>query len=435
MLRLTSLSVLSGEPMTSQPSSAVSHPLGTIYPSVNASGMDRIATQISERNEALREVTGTGVDRVFRSFRTAEVKEVTGLSDHQIREWRKANREELAAYRAASESGKPDSLMHMPLTLEEIHHLMEHYGVRPRRPDGHRALRIGCMNFKGGSSKTSTTLHLGEYFAIQGWRTLIIDADPQGSLSGMYGFNPEDTDDELTLLPALQSVSNVDAAAPVQLRPIKTHIHGLDIIPSNLEMIGADFEISAAFMNRVPAATEFYECVNRAITTIQDDYDLIFVDGAPAFSFAALATMWAMDGLIVPVPPASPDFKATGAFCSMAASGLGKLAVRAGLPDREWAPFLFLQSRVNAQRTHTNVITALSREVFGRNRIDVSIPDNAAITNAIALNQSIWSVSASDVEARSLKIARTAYTSACKEILMAINESWRKDSAAAQEAS
>jgi chromosome partitioning protein len=389
---------------------------------MTAAAMSEIADAINLMSAALAEATGTGEGRAFRTFRTSDILEITGLTDRQVREWRRKNKESLAAYDASAESN--GALPQLPLTLAEMHRMMADLGVAPRRPAGSRAMRLGCFNFKGGSTKTSTCYNLAGYFALYGWRTLVIDADPQGSLSTMFGFSPEDVDSEHTLMPALSSVSSQDLFDDIHLSPLPTHVDGLDIVPANLDMIGADFDISAAFIHRAEAAREFYACVDRAIKTVEHRYDIILIDGAPAFSFAALATMWAADGMIIPVPPASPDFKATAAFCAMASSGLENLAARAGVQNRQWAPVIFVHNRVKHRSQSSDVIQNLSKDAFGRHLCDTSIPDTSAIPNALARQMTVWEATPTMVDSRGLRHARQAYAELGSKVVSAIRAAW-----------
>lgn len=385
-------------------------------------GMAAISEAINRASSAIAEAAGTGANRVFRVFRTSEIMEITGLTDRQIRDWRRRNKTSIAAYQESEHNAS--GLPQLPLTLGEMHRLMDDFGVRPKRPEGARAIRMGCFNFKGGSTKSSTCLNLSAYFARNGWRVLVIDADPQGSLSTMFGFTPEDTDPRHTLLPTLNSVSSQELFDNITLEPLHTHVDGLDIVPATLDMIGADFDITAAFMNKISAAQEFYRCVDRAIQSVEDRYDLVFIDGAPAFSFSALAAMWASDGMIIPVPPASPDFKATAAFCAMASAGLSSLANRADTPERAWAPVLFVHNRVKSNSQSAEVVQSLSKEAFGRYLCDVTVPDVSAIPNALLRQMSVWEASSTDVDSRGLRVARNAYQQLGNKLLTAIQASW-----------
>lgn len=389
---------------------------------MTASGLNDIADSISTQSAALAEAVGTGKNRRFRTFRTAELTEITGLTERQIRDWRRKNKHLLASYNPQSESS--NILPQLPLTLGEMHRMQLDFNIAPRRPAGSRAIRLGCFNFKGGSCKTSTCFNLAGYFALYGWRTLVIDADPQGSLSQMFGFSPEDVDTRHTLGPALNSVGSQDLFDQATLEPQKTHIDGLDIVPANLDMIGADFGMTLAFTENKAGARDFYACIDSAIRQVEHHYDIILIDGAPAFSFSALAAIWAADGMVIPVPPASPDYKATGAFCAMASSGLQSLANRAGVPNREWAPTIFVHNRVKGRSQSADIIQSLSKEAFGRHLCEASVPDNSAVPNALARQMSVWEATPSDVDGRGLRHARLAYAELGSKVVSSIRAAW-----------
>lgn len=400
------------------------HPLDGVDHSLSSAAFGNIAKAIHGKTAAMAEAIGAGEVREFRSLRTAEISEISGLNYRQIREWRRENRNSLKAYSGKSYTG-PEHLPQLPLALDEMHRLMADHGVLPCRPKGARAIRMGCFNFKGGSTKTTTVLNLATYFAMHGWRTLAVDADPQGSLSTMFGHSPEYVSNKHTLFPAFKSASSQELFDSMTLLPLRTHVSGLDILPANLDMIGADFDVTAAFMDKAPAAKDFYNCVDAAFRTIEDDYDIILIDGPPAFSFTALATMWAADGMIIPVPPASPDFKATAAFCAMASAGLMALAERAGCPDRVWSPVTFFHSRAKSKSQSAEIIRSLSKEVFGRFRSGVSIADSAVIPNATSRQMSVWETTANDVDRRGLRSAREAYGALGAELVFAIQAAWQ----------
>ena len=77
-------------------------------------------------------------------------------------------------------------------TLEEIHEIQDRMGLRPwRDPATDKALVVAIANFKGGVGKTSAAIHLGQYFALRGYRVLMIDLDAQASLTTLFGLLPD----------------------------------------------------------------------------------------------------------------------------------------------------------------------------------------------------------------------------------------------------
>ena len=313
-----------------------------------------------------------------------------------------------------------------PLTLAEVHRMMQDFGVRPSRPEGRRAIRLGVYSYKGGVGKSTVALHLATYLALHGYRVLAIDGDAQGSLSSLLGHDPTNVDEDLTLAPVFRAVRDQSSLDGVTLTPQPTHIDGLEIVPACLGMIGADMAIANAFVNRTPVSGRFYDCVGRAISTVEDRYDFILIDGAPAFSFAALALAWAVDGMVIPMPPEANDIKATGSFFEMIGESLESLCVRDGVPNREWAPVVVVHNRVKTTQA-AKLISKISKGLLDEFRLDEVIPDNAAVLNALARFRSIYEVTGSEVDSRSLRKGRDSYTAVAQAIIDLAQRAWRKN--------
>ena len=97
-------------------------------------------------------------------------------------------------------------------------------GFLPRRRPAERLRTLSwCVNFKGGSAKTTTTLYLPQYLAMRGYRVLALDLDPQASLTSMFGLQPEfDSGDGDTLFGAIRydensrrSLKGISSARPI----------------------------------------------------------------------------------------------------------------------------------------------------------------------------------------------------------------------------
>ncbi|RUV37498.1 plasmid partitioning protein RepA, partial [Mesorhizobium sp. M1A.T.Ca.IN.004.03.1.1] len=93
---------------------------------------------------------------------------------------------------------------------------------------------IAVTNFKGGSGKTTTSIHLAQFLALRGYRVLAVDLDPQASMSAMLGYQPEfDVGENETLYGAIKyDETRRDVADIVR----QTYFPGLDLIPGNLEL-------------------------------------------------------------------------------------------------------------------------------------------------------------------------------------------------------
>ncbi len=128
--------------------------------------------------------------------------------------------------------------------------------MNPRRVEGEQCRILAITNFKGGSSKTSTTIHLGHYLALKGYRVLAVDLDPQASLTTLHGSLPDfDYRDGDTLYSAIRFEDPVPAEQVIH----QTHIAGFDVICAGLEL--TEFETAVAWKCANPAArASCYAC-------------------------------------------------------------------------------------------------------------------------------------------------------------------------------
>lgn len=201
-------------------------------------------------------------------------------------------------------------------TLQDVEAFRRHAGTLPWRGPGTEPAVITVANFKGGVGKTSAAVHLLQYFARRGYRTLGIDLDPQASLTTLFGLLPDtDIPDEATTLPFL--CGDISSLAGV-IR--KTHWHGLDLIPANLALSDAEFSLA----NRASRETGFvfYRPLLAGLQSIAENYDVIVIDTAPAQGFTTMNALFAATGLLVPLTPAMMDFASVALFLRMLTSNL-----------------------------------------------------------------------------------------------------------------
>ena len=126
---------------------------------------------------------------------------------------------------------------------------------------------IAITNKKGGVGKTTTTFHLGTKLAQEGKRVLLIDADPQASLTASFGIRDADTLDT-TLTNALQAIVEDEPIDPGM--GIRTHEEGAKLFPANIEL--ASFE--TAMINVMSREYIMREFVN----THRPNFDYILID-------------------------------------------------------------------------------------------------------------------------------------------------------------
>lgn len=201
-------------------------------------------------------------------------------------------------------------------TLTQINEIRAHLAQKrpkealnflPRRRPGEKLQIVAVANFKGGSAKTTTTVHLAHFLALQGLRVLAIDLDPQASLSTMFGFQPElDVDENQTVYGAIR----YDDDLRVPLREVirKTYFDGVDLVPGNLELMEYEHETPQAIARGEGRGEGmFFRRLRSVINSVEDDYDVVLIDAPPQLGYLTLGALYAATALLVTVHPAMLD--------------------------------------------------------------------------------------------------------------------------------
>ena len=143
---------------------------------------------------------------------------------------------------------------------------------------------IAIANQKGGVGKTTTTINLGGCLGVLEYKTLIVDADPQANATSGVGLDPKNTRNIYDCL--------INDADPAELI-IKTDNPNLDILPSHIDLVGAELE-----MINLPNREHMLKF---ALEKIRDHYDFIIIDCSPSLGLITVNALTAADSVIVPV--------------------------------------------------------------------------------------------------------------------------------------
>ena len=157
----------------------------------------------------------------------------------------------------------------------------------PEPPTEHGpALIIALCNQKGGVGKTTTAINLGAALAELGRRVLLVDFDPQGSLSVGLGVNPHTLEHSIynLLLSRDTAIEEVISA---------TGVPNLDILPSNIDLSAAEVQLVSEVARE--------QTLHRVLDQIKDQYDVILIDCAPSLGLLTINALTAADKVIMPL--------------------------------------------------------------------------------------------------------------------------------------
>ncbi|MBB4615778.1 AAA family ATPase [Novosphingobium taihuense] len=270
-------------------------------------------------------------------------------------------------------------------TLRQLNEMRDVFGTRPSRKADDPISVVAVQNFKGGVGKSTVSVHLAQYLAIKGYRVCLIDCDSQASATTLFGYVPDlDLTEEETLYPFLR----YDDMSSLSYAVKKTHFDGLDLVPANLRLFNAEYELAARM------ATGEGALLNRlavGIASIADNYDVVVIDPPPALGAISLSVLRAANALVVPLPPTVMDFASTTAFLVMLEETMLTLAEHGYAPDLAF--MRFLASKVDDNKSMQREMMDLFRSLYGHDLIRTPLKDSAEIDNATARLMTVYELS------------------------------------------
>lgn len=157
---------------------------------------------------------------------------------------------------------------------------------QPPAPGRKRAIIISMCNQKGGVGKTTTAINLGAALVETGRKVLLVDFDPQGSLSVGLGVNPHTLE---------RSIYNLLLSREHEPHDVITEssVPGLDILPSNIDLSAAEVQLVSEVARE--------QTLMRVLNKLRSGYDYILIDCAPSLGLLTINALTASDYVIMPL--------------------------------------------------------------------------------------------------------------------------------------
>lgn len=360
-------------------------------------------------------------EKALRYFLTNEVSKLTSIPDSTLK---------LLSIEGRGPVPSRLENNHRAYTLAQINELRTFFAEQkpsealrflPHRRPGEHLQILAISNFKGGSAKTTTSVHLAHYLALHGYRVLAIDLDPQASLSAMFGAQPEvDVGPNETIYAALRYDGERRPVADI-IR--KTYFDGIDLIPGNLEVMEYEHDTPRVLAQGSDRAGGiFFERLKMALAEVEDRYDVIVLDTPPSLGFLTLGAIYAATGMIVTVHPAMLDVASMSQFLLMMGDLIQVLNDNGAELKQDF--FKYLVTRHDPNDQPQSQIVAMLRHLFGEDVLLPTAIESTAIEAAGLAKRSLYELEMGQVGRDTHRRAREAMDAVNEAILDLVRLSW-----------
>ncbi|WP_158972369.1 plasmid partitioning protein RepA [Chachezhania sediminis] len=375
------------------------------------------ASRLSETLQAHREqLFPPDTKRKMRKFTSGEVADLLGIKDAYLRKLHLDGRGPEPEIRGNGRRFySPEDIQALRVMLEKGAKTPGTY-LPGRRGDDHLQV-ISVINFKGGSGKTTTSSHLAQKLALDGYRVLALDLDPQASFSALHGFQPEiDLQDGGTLYDAIRYDD------PVPLRDIiqKTYFTNLDIVPGNLDLMEFEHDTPRILAQR--SGQVFFTRIGEKLAEVEADYDVVVMDCPPQLGFLTMSALSAATAVLVTVHPQMLDVMSMCQFLLMTSELLGVVAEAGGDMSYDWLRYVV--TRYEPGDGPQNQMVSFMRSMFGEHVLNHPAVKSTAISDAGITKQTLYEVDKSQFVRTTYERALESMNAVNGEIADLIQSAW-----------
>jgi chromosome partitioning protein len=346
--------------------------------------------------------------KTLRKFQPSEVSELTGISMSNLR-----TRHQEGDFPDV-ETDSRGRRLYSAEEMDEIRHVMARTGRNgeaylPGRREGDDLQVISVVNFKGGSSKTTSAIHLAQRYALRGYRVLAIDMDPQASLTTMFGYRPElEFAEGGTIYDALRYENPVPLSAVIR----KTYFHKLDLAPAGLMLSEYETETAYALQQRVDPP--FTQRLAIALDEVEANYDLVIIDCPPQLGFTTMTALLASTGLLITVVPSMLDVASMAQFLEMAG-------------ETDWRFLKYLVARYEPTDVPQSQMAGFLRSILLDQVLTNPMLKSTAISDAGMTQQTIYELDPAQVVRKTLDRILESVNGVADEFEVTIQNAWGRE--------
>ncbi|MCK0122219.1 plasmid partitioning protein RepA [Loktanella sp. F6476L] len=278
---------------------------------------------------------------------------------------------------------------------------------------------LSFLNFKGGSGKTTSAVHTSQWLALRGYKVLVVDIDPQASLTTLFGYRPEvDFLESGTIYDAIRYDDPLPLSDVIQ----KTFFTGIDLAPGGLLL--QEFEHETPQALRTNVQPPFFTRLATVLQTVEQDYDVIIFDCPPQLGYLTMSALCASTGVLITIVPNMLDVASMSQFLQMSADLLDVVS-DAGA-DMQFDFMRFLINRHEPNDGPQQQVVAFLRQLFGDDVMVAPMLKSTAISDAGLTQQTIFEVERSQFHRNTYDRAVDSLNLVCQEVEQLLQTAWRR---------
>jgi chromosome partitioning protein len=301
-------------------------------------------------------------------------------------------------------------------TLAEARIWVRHFRRDFLKPPGETAVTLATGLFKGGTGKTTTSVTLAQGLSLRGHRVLLIDLDPQGSLTTLMGLLPNvDVRGQHTLLGLF---AGDESSVRYAIRP--TYWDGIDLIPASASLFGAEFFLPSR--QKDDKSLRFWDVLRDGLRDVVGEYDTIIIDTPPALSYVTSNAFLAADALITPMSLGMMDFSSSAFFWGLF-SEITESFRKHGL-EKEYGFLHTVLNKVVAQDQTGEYIRRRVIEAYGEHVLPEELPNTTVAGVASAEFGTVYDLKGDYLYGKAYRRAREAYDALVGRLELSVRSVW-----------